>query len=188
VLVCRSLTLAGNTRTLDGIPITTPERTVIDLASKIAGKPLARMVREAMRLGATTPSDLFVVIARHRGRRGNRRLYEAVSRYAGLPLDRTQSDAEALAIAILRDAGRPVDDHNVLIEGEEADLIWHDARLIIEIDGPQFHLDAAEDLRKQRIWEAAGWTVRRVSSDDVYLLPHRLIALAPAPNVHAGTA
>ena len=50
--------------------------------------------------------------------------------------------------------------------------------LIIELDGPQFHLDAAEDLRKQRAWEAAGWTVRRIPTDDVYLDPERLLARA----------
>ena len=30
---------------------------------------------------------------------------------------------------------------------------------------------------------AAGWTVRRISSDDVYEHPSRLIALSPPPNV-----
>ena len=41
-------------------------------------------------------------------------------------------------------------------------------------------VDATEDRRKQRIWEAAAWTVRRLPTDDVYAFPERLIALAPA--------
>ena len=182
VLVSRSSTLAGNTTILDGIPITTPERTLIDLAPRLYGRALARAVREAVRLEATTPSALFIGIARHRGRRGTRRLHDAVSRYAGLPLHRTRSDAEALALELLRDAGRPRPGVNEVIAGEEADLSWPQWRLIVELDGPQFHLDASEDLRRQAIWEAARWTVRRMSTDDVYLNPERLLDLAP-PNV-----
>jgi very-short-patch-repair endonuclease len=182
VLVCRSRTLAGNTTTLQGIPITTPERTLIDLAPRLGANALPRAVREACRLRLTTPSELFIALARHRGRRGTRRLYETVSRYAGLPLHRTKSDAEARALELLRDAGRSPGFSNEYIAGEEADLIWPEWSLIVELDGPQFHLDASEDLRKQRMWEAAGWTVRRLPTDDVYLHPDRLVALA-SPNV-----
>lgn len=65
------------------------------------------------------------------------------------------------------------------VAGEEADLSWKRDRLIIEIDGGPFHLDSGEDARKQEGWEAAGWTVRRVTSDEVYEHPDRLLALAP---------
>jgi very-short-patch-repair endonuclease len=178
VLVCRSRTIDATQ--LHGIPITTPERTLIDIAPHLGERALRRAVREAVRLETTTPSELFVALAHHRGRRGTRRLHAAVSRYAGLPLQRTRSDAESLALELLRDAGRPRPDVNVRIAGEEADLSWPTRRLIVELDGPQFHLDASEDLRKQRIWEAAGWIVRRLPTDDVYLHPERLLALAPA--------
>jgi very-short-patch-repair endonuclease len=177
VLVCRSRNIEATT--LRGIPITTPERTLIDLAPQLDDRALARAVREAIRRKTTTPSELFIALARHRGRRGTRQLHATVSRYAGLPLYRTKSDAEALALEHLRDAGHPPQDNNKEIAGEEADLIWHEHRLIVELDGPQFHLDASEDLRKQRIWEAAGWRVRRLPTDDVYLHPERLLALAP---------
>jgi very-short-patch-repair endonuclease len=67
---------------------------------------------------------------------------------------------------------------DVRIAGEEADLTWPERSRIIEIDGPQYHQFAAEDARKQRIWESAGYTVRRIASDLVYEAPARLIALA----------
>jgi len=175
VLVCRSRTLDATT--LDGISVTSAERTLIDLAPRLDDRALARAVREAARLKTTTPSDLFVALARHRGRRGTRRLYDVVSRYAGLPLQRTRSDAEALALEHLRDAGIPDPVVNGQFAGAEADLSWPHRRLIVELDGPQFHLEASEDRRKQRLWEAAGWTVRRLSTDDVYLHPERLLAL-----------
>lgn len=87
------------------------------------------------------------------------------------------------ALEVLRVAGRPLPKLNVRIAGEEADLSWSRRRLIVEIDGGPFHLDVGEDARKQACWEEAGWTVRRLSSDDVYEQPHRLLELAPPPNV-----
>jgi len=173
LLVCRTNRIEATTH--QGIPITTPERTLIDLAPHLNDKDLARAVRDAIRLKHTTPSDLFIALARHRGRRGTRRLHATVSRYASLPINRTRSDAEALALHVLR-ADPP--EVNRRRAGEEADLSWPAGRLIVELDGPQFHLDASEDLRKQRVWELAGWTVRRLPTDDVYLHPERLIAAA----------
>ena len=83
------------------------------------------------------------------------------------------------ALEVLREAGRPLPGLNVRIAGEEADLSWSQMRLIIEIDGGPFHLDVGEDARKQARWETAGWTVRRLPSDDVYDHPERLLLLAP---------
>jgi hypothetical protein len=139
----------------------------------------ARAVREACRLHRTSPSVLLLAVAGHRGRRGTGTLRHAVSRYTGLPLHRARSDAEALALALIHEGGRPVPQLNVRVAGEEADLVWVAHRLIVALDGPQFHLDATEDLRKQQGWEAAGWTVLRLPTDDVYLRPERLLAVAP---------
>ena len=66
------------------------------------------------------------------------------------------------------------------IAGEEADLVWPARRWIIEIDGPQYHRFPEEDARKERAWQGAGYTVRRIPSDDIYERPERLIALAKA--------
>src|SRR5947208_11630367 len=65
------------------------------------------------------------------------------------------------------------------IAGEEADLSWPVLRLIVEIDGGPFHLDVGEDARKQAVWEAAGWTLKRIDADDVYERPRHLLAVAP---------
>jgi very-short-patch-repair endonuclease len=96
-----------------------------------------------------------------------------------LPLERARSGAEIRAIEILRSAGRPLPRLNVRIAGEEADLSWPEVRLIVEVDGGPFHLDAGEDARKEARWAAAGWTVRRIDSGVVYERPANLLALAP---------
>jgi hypothetical protein len=154
-------------------------RTLLDLARGVSERALARAVREAVRLELTTLTAIGDALGRHRGRRGSRRLADAVARYAGLPLQHARSGAEVRAMEILREAGRQLPRLNARIAGEEADLSWPRLRLIIEIDGGPFHLDIGEDARKQARWESAGWTVRRLSSNDVYESPHRLLALAP---------
>jgi hypothetical protein len=163
---------------LEGIPITTPARTLLDLAQTVSEKALARALREIVRLKHTTLHALGDDLGRFNRRRGSRRLAEAVARYSGLPLERARSGAEIRAMEILRDAGVPLPRLNFKISGEEADLSWARRKRILEIDGGPFHLDVGEDARKQRRWEAAGWTVMRIPSDEVYDRPRKLLMLA----------
>lgn len=180
VLVFRSSTLDGDTTRLDGIPITTPERTLLDLAASIrSDRALARALREAIRLGRTTIPRIVDEIERHRGRRGSARLARIAARYAGLPLERARSGAEVQALLVIREAGRALPRLNRRIAGEEADLSWQGERLIVELDGPQFHLDVGEDRRKEGVWRAAGWTVHRLPAAAPHDDPHLLLTLAP---------
>jgi hypothetical protein len=183
VLVFRSSALDGNSDVLRGIPITSAERTVQDLAAHVSTRALARAVREAVRLRQTTVSKLVDQVGKDPGRRGSRRLSAALARYTGLPLERARSGAEVRALEALRDAGVPMPRLNANVAGGEADLSWARLRLIIEVDGGPFHLDIGADADKQARWEAAGWRVLRLPSHVVYEQPERLIALAPRSNV-----
>ena len=183
LLVYRSATLEGDCEDLNGIPITSVPRTLLDLANKLSMPALARALREAVRLKLTTIDELAEYVGARIHRRGARKLMSCVARYSGLPLERARSGAEVRAIEILREAGRPLPKLNIRIAGEEADLSWRDRRLIVEIDGGPFHLDVGEDARKEARWKGAGWTVRRLPSDAVYERPSRLLAITPASNV-----
>lgn len=178
VFVARSRLLDGETTALDGIAITCAARTLIDLAAGLHPLAVGRAVREGLRLKALTARELAAGLERHRGRRGTRVLWELAERYSSIPYTRTRSNAEARALEVLHDAGLMPAKVNARIAGEEADLIWPDRRRIIEIDGPQFHQFSDEDERKQRCWEAAGYTVRRIPSQTVYDSPAALISLA----------
>jgi very-short-patch-repair endonuclease len=117
------------------------------------------------------------VIPRRR-RRGARKLLAACARYSGLEIERARSGAEVAALIAFRDAGYEMPRLNRDVAAVEADLSWPKYRLIIEIDGGPFHLDRGADAERTAHWEAAGSTVRRISSDDVYEHPERLLALA----------
>jgi hypothetical protein len=180
LVVRYSATLEGNVVRRDGLWVTTPERTVIDLWPRLRGRQPERLLRDAVRLKLTTIPALLDIVERHGRRRGVATLRERCAVYVRLPLDRCRSDAEVEGLLVLDTAGVPLPAVNVRRAGEEADFSWPGRRLIIEIDGPQFHRDPLEDARKTRIWTLAGWTVRRISSDAVYHDPSALLALASA--------
>ena len=153
---------------------------MIDLAVHVTDKKVGRMFRESIRLKLTTVPKLAGVLARHRGQPGTRLLTDLTTRYGHIPYERTRSDAEGRGLEVLEDHGVELPAVNVKIGGEEADFVYFRDKRIIEIDGPQFHLFADEDARKQAIWEAHGFTVDRIGSDPVYNDPTQLVALARA--------
>lgn len=179
VLVYRRPDLAGEVGVLRGIPITSPERTLLDLAVHLSSKALARALREAIRIEHTTLEQVTDFLHAHPRRHGCRKLIRICAGYAGLPLERARSGAEIRALLLLRDAGRPLPELNVKVAGCEADLVYRPLKLIIEIDGTPFHQDVMEDARKEAAWRAAGYLVLRIPADDVYAHPERLLAIAP---------
>jgi very-short-patch-repair endonuclease len=183
VLVLYSSTLSGNVTEVDGIPVTTVERTIIDLWPHLGPWAREKLLREAFRLRPTTGPAMLAAIRRHRGRRGVASLRVAVEALCVLQLERCKSDAEAMAVVLIAERRREPPEVNAEIAGEEADLSWPQHRVIIELDGPQFHVLRDADLRKQRTWEAAGWEVRRSPTDAVFNDQDGFMACVPAPNV-----
>ncbi len=183
LLVSYSLTLRGQVTEHNGIPITTVERTIIDLWPHLSVRTRSRMLREGLRLGSTSAPRMLAAIRGHRRRRGVATLRIEVERLGALALDRCRSDAEAWAVALIADAGLEAPDVNEVVAGEEADLSWPSARLIVELDGPSYHVLRDEDIRKTKAWRDAGFDVRRLPTDAVYDEPDRLLALVPASNV-----
>jgi len=179
VTVRRSSTLDGETTLCRGVPTTTVPRTLLDLASCVGDRALAKALREFVRLKSTTVYALGDWLGLVSHRRGSTRLAKALARYRGLPIERARSGAEVRALELLRDAGIELPRLNVAIAGEEADLSWPRKRLIIEIDGGPFHQDVGEDTRKEAVWRGAGWRVLRIDSNDVYEHPQRLLSIAP---------
>jgi very-short-patch-repair endonuclease len=179
LLVSYSLTLATNIAEIDRIPVTTVERTIIDLWPSLAPPERLRMLREALRLRRTTTTRMLAALHAHRGRRGVESLRTEVLALGGLRLERCLSDAEAFAVALLHERGVDAPEVNQPIAGRRADLSWPARRLIVEIDGPSFHVLRDADIAMMRRWEAAGFTVRRIPSDVLYADPCALLRLAP---------
>lgn len=169
-LVVNRSTLLGDDDVCEvrGIRTTRVERTLIDLAGVLDAYEIRKPLREALRLKRTTILDMEVALNRYARRAGTVEIRALVELYGRLQLDRCRSDAEALAMEQLVRAGLPLPMVNVVVGGYEADLAFPDLGLLIELDGPSFHVLKDADAKRTAAWVQAGYTVHRRPTDDVY--------------------
>lgn len=149
---------------LDGIPITTPARTLYDLAGRIAVRDLEQAVAQAFARHLTNPAELQAMARRYDDRPGARRLLALLGDEQGPAL--TRSAAEESLLAMIRRAQLPRPEMNVRVHGYEVDLYWRRERLVAEIDGFAFHRSRRSfeaDRRRDAVLAAAGMRVMRVT-------------------------
>jgi hypothetical protein len=122
-----------------GIPVTTPARTLLDLAEHLTPQRLERAIHEAEYRRLTSPLSLAELLTRHRGRRGTAALKKIVEQGRfGETL--TKSDLEIRFLAFL-DAHRiPRPLINEQLGPYEVDAIWPEHRVAVELDSRQAHL------------------------------------------------
>jgi very-short-patch-repair endonuclease len=99
----------------EGIPTTTPRRTLDDLRRVLSPQDFRAAVRRAEILRLDTGPQ---------------------AEYAP---DRSRSDLERDLLAVCREAGLPAPEQNVWIGPYEIDFLWRDARLALETDGWETH-------------------------------------------------
>ena len=122
---------------LDGLPITTPARTLLDLAaSGLRRRSLAAAVDRAEQSGVLDFADLAVLLDRYAGRPGTPALREALDRYAGG--DARSVLEEVIAELCVADGIQPPRE-NVVVLGRVRDFYWPEARLVVEADSYAWH-------------------------------------------------
>jgi very-short-patch-repair endonuclease len=151
--VHRSRTLEATSRR--GIPITTPARTIIDLARTLKGRPLEQALDRAEHLRLLDFGEL-------QDRPIPTSLQAVLSLYgAQAP---TRSELEERFLQLCADHGIRRPETNARISGYEVDFVWRDKRLIVEVDGYAYHRSptAFETDRERDVNLArAGWRVLR---------------------------
>ena len=163
----RRVALARDEVTVErGIPVTTPARTLLDLAQVLAPPQLERAVHEAEYLRLTSPLSLEALLARHKGRRGTAALGAIVDRKR-IGAHRTRTDFEAAFLAFLDDHDLPRPQRtNVYVAGHEVDAVWPDEQLIVELDSRQAHATTRafeEDREKDRHLQIHGYRIARIT-------------------------
>jgi very-short-patch-repair endonuclease len=160
LIVHRSALPDGDVTVRDGIPVTTPARTLIDLADVLPHRRLERAFDEAAFL-RLDPVGLRVI----RGRRGAGALRRVLAEHDP-GSTRTRSELEERMLELCRRAGLPEPEVNVLIEGHLVDFVWRAARLVVETDGWRAHGTRAafeRDRRRDAELIAADWRPLRVT-------------------------
>jgi very-short-patch-repair endonuclease len=154
--------LAGRDRTSrSGIPVTTPARTIVDLADD---RDLERVINQARVRRLASDQDLRWALDRAGPKRGVARLRGMLD--AETDADYSRSAAERRMRRLLKQAGLPAVRSNILILGHEVDFLWPGHKLIVEVDGYRFHGHRAafeSDRRRDMALIAAGYRVIRIT-------------------------
>jgi very-short-patch-repair endonuclease len=164
---CRSLP-PDEVTTLDGLPITTPARTLLDLAAGgLGGRRLEAAVDRAERQRLLDFADLGELLARYPGRPGTPSLKAVLARYE--PAD-TRSELEELVLELCHVHGLPRPQVNCVIEGKVRDFLWPHAGLVVEADSYTWHRSpsALNDDRERDVeLTLAGYRVLRFTWEQV---------------------
>jgi very-short-patch-repair endonuclease len=173
-----STVLQSGWRWRQGLPLTSPARSLIDFAG--SGASLAR-VESALAIlrGARLASDdqVRATLARLPANHPEGPLIRQLLTLGPGELVLTRSTYERKLRALLKAAGLPMPISNLMVAGAERDLVWPGAKLIVEFDGwivhkGRFREDRARDARAI----AEGWRVIRLTADRVDAQPLRVIA------------
>jgi very-short-patch-repair endonuclease len=157
---------------LDGIPITTVPRTLIDLCSAVPDRMIERALDQSYVLQLITPDSIEDALERAAGRRTAplRRLLAVERRAQTL----TRSELEEAFLALCRRGGIPDPEVNVHLHGYEVDFLWRKQRRVVEVDGYACHSMRGafeRDRRKDVDLELAGFPVTRFTHDQVIYDP-----------------
>lgn len=147
-----------------GIPVTTPVRTVLDLAPVTGASRLEQLIASLARERLLDLDELATRVATCRGRKGIPALRMVLEQSGGPAL--TRSEAEAAFLALIRKAGLPAPEVNVRVGAYELDFYWRDERLAVEIDGYRHHSVRPRfegDRRKDAWLRARGLSAIRLS-------------------------
>jgi hypothetical protein len=149
-----------------GIPVTSPTQSLKD--ADLAPFELYRALEQAERRGLPISLPLNDVVRLKQAVRGS-----------------TRSDAEAQVLILCHQHGITLPLVNHRLNGIEADFHWPESRLVLEVDGWEFHRERPqfeEDRRRELVHAAHGWQVVRASGAQVMQEPELVLgALRSGP-------
>jgi very-short-patch-repair endonuclease len=160
--------LPDEVTTIDGIPVTAPARTLLDIAETAPTRDVEQALAKGLRMGIVTRAELHLMMERHPNHRGGPLLRQLLDAEGGPAF--TRSEAEKRLLQIMRTARLPRPELNVQVLGHEVDFLWRSARLVAEVDGYAYHGSArsfAEDRRRDAELTAAGYRVIRFTWRDL---------------------
>ena len=160
--------------TREHLRVTTPARTLLDLAVHVTTSELERAIEEAQAQRLTTRHGLRALLTSRR----STAVRQALERTQEPSI--TRSKAERRLLDLIRRANLPAPRTNARIGPYEVDFLWPAQRVVVEVDGGQlshstraaFHRDRTRDAQLQ----AAGYRVIRVTWRQLIREPEAVIA------------
>jgi very-short-patch-repair endonuclease len=169
-IVVRQSLLPDDERTvIEGIPVTTAPRTILDLGAVVSRRQVERALNEVEVLGLTDRLSIPDLLTRYPRRRGSAVLRALLDEGAG-ERGVTKSDLEERFVSLIDSYGLPKPQLNadLAVGGRffSPDCLWRAERLIVELDGQAAHRtpQAFEaDRERDRLLMIDGWRVMRVT-------------------------
>ncbi|OBH47671.1 hypothetical protein A5687_16575 [Mycobacterium mantenii] len=156
---------------VDGMRVTTPARTALDLARRCRLSAAVVAVDALVQATDLKMADVESLVDRYRGRRGMKAARAALELVDG----GAQSPKETWLRLLLLRAGFPRPQTQIVVRNEwgwaEAylDMGWEDIKLAVEYDGDQHRASRyqyVKDIRRLEMLERHGWIVVRVIAED----------------------
>ncbi len=182
------------TRTIHGdIRITTPERTILDIAPTLHDEQLENVVADALRRKLTTRKRLERQLDLRPRARGCRRVRAVLD----VGPQWTASKAERVLLGLVRAAGLPAPEVNKRQGRRMPDFVWREQRVIVEVDGYDAHSDviafdgdrARDTERTVARWRPMRYSWRHLRDHSYWVVATLAASLAaPAGADAAGTS
>jgi very-short-patch-repair endonuclease len=168
-IVCHEGVIAEDERrVVDEIPVTSPFRTIFDLAAVLDLRELERVFHEAEVRELRDRVSLPMLLERYPGRRGARNLRVILG--SDEPVGITRNDFEEAFLALLDAYGlpRPRMNADLAVRGRffEIDALWERERFAVELDSRSVHGTTKRfesDRQRDRILVAEDWRTMRVT-------------------------
>jgi very-short-patch-repair endonuclease len=164
----------------DGIPVTSPARTLIDLATVIEPGPLEAAVNEADKLGLVDPDELRAANDEHVGIDGVAALRKLLDRRT---FQLTDSELERRFLRLVRRAGLSPPRTRERVNGFRVDFFWPELGLVVETDGLRYHrtpFQQGKDRLRDQAHIAAGLTALRFTHSQIAHQPTSVSATLTA--------
>lgn len=161
----------------DGIPVTSPVQTLVDLAPRLDRTGLERAISEADKYDLVHPPELRRALVDRAGEPGTRILRNVLDRRT-FRLTRQQLEQRFLPLA--RQAGLPVPLTKQVVNRFEVDFFWPDLGLVVETDGLRYHRTPAQQARdrlRDQTHTAAGLVNLRFTHEQVRYEPEHVLRI-----------
>jgi len=162
-----------------GLPTTSGDRTVVDLAASLRFEPAVVVADHALHSGASTRAGVLAVLAAL----GQSVPQRAVQRVIDAADALAESPGESLTRLLLIECGFPTPRAQVQIGPYRVDFLLDGTRVVVEFDG-RIKYDDPDALWREKQREdwlrAQGYEVVRLTWDDVRRHPERAAALVQA--------
>jgi very-short-patch-repair endonuclease len=177
IRVHRSRTIAGDITERHSLAVTTPTRTLIDLADQLTPHRLERVCHRAEVLRLLDARSIATRMEELPGRR-TVQLRAALATLEHADPQITRSDLEERFLSLVAECELPRPRANALLHGFEVDFLWKDARLAVETDGGAVHARPRareRDHRRDATLTILGYRVHRFTWNQVIREPGAVV-------------